>query len=531
MDTLLNFLKSIYYKTYKKRPYLTIIGAIVLIILGYIILKPSTQNVANLITVKKGTIAEEVDITGKTKASQSVNLAFERSGKIRLVNMDVGNRVVAGELLASLDSSELYAQLLQAQADLATQQSKLQQLKNGSRPEELAVYEIQLQNAATALIDAKNNVVQKIQDSYSKADDAVRNQADQFFSNSRSTTPTLAITAYDPQVKTDLESARPSIEHDLVAWKSKIDSLTVNDDLVLAINESSNNLNEIKMFLDKLAQPINQTASDADRTTVSSARTSLGTAIANLSTAKEKLNTAEANYMVAKKNLELKEAGTETNEVSAQTAQTERAQASIDLIQAQIAKTYLRAPLAGVITKMDAKTGEIAPANTPLVSIMSENSLEIEANASEVDIIKINIGDPVKITLDAMPNETFEGKVIYIDPAETVIDGVVNFKIRVAFSRTDERIKSGLTSNLGIETAVKNNALVLSQSAIIENDRGTFVKKTTRGEYQAGAVNVNNSQIQEVPVVTGIRSQDGRVEIVSGLNENDTVLNVGLKTQ
>ena len=281
--------------------------------------------------------------------------------------------------------------------------------------------------------------------------------------------------------------------------------------------------------MDKLALAVNSLQNESYKTTVSSARAGISAALADISAAQEKLNTAESNYLVAQKNLELKQSGNQPETISAQEAQVQRAEAGVGLIQAQLAKTVLRSPIAGLVTKMDIEVGEIAPANTALAAVIAESALEIEANVPEVDIAKINIGNAVKINLDALPYENFTGRVVYIDPAETVIDGVVNFKIKIFFDQTDERIKSGLTANLDVKTLTKEDALVLPQFAIIENDRGTFVKKiASAGAGLAAAKNLD--QAQETPVKIGIRSPDGRVEVISGLAEGDSVLNIGLKT-
>jgi HlyD family secretion protein len=155
--------------------------------------------------------------------------------------------------------------------------------------------------------------------------------------------------------------------------------------------------------------------------------------------------------------------------------------------------------------------------NTPIVSVISDADLEIEANVPEVDIGKLNPGNPVSITFDAFPNETFSGSISYIDPAETIIDGVVNFKITIAFAAPSGSVRSGLTANLAIESARKDDVLFLPQFAIIEDSRGAFVQK------------VINDVIQEIPVTTGLRGHDGNVEIVSGVLESDSVVNIAAK--
>ena len=103
-----------------------------------------------------------------------------------------------------------------------------------------------------------------------------------------------------------------------------------------------------------------------------------------------------------------------------------------------------------------------------------------------------------------------------MEPAEIGVVGVADDKIAVIEPKADGRLKGGLTANLSIETVRKENVLILPQFAIIENDQGTFVRK-------AGAVSA------DIPVRIGIRSQDGRVEVVSGVTEEEEVLNIGFK--
>ena len=119
--------------------------------------------------------------------------------------------------------------------------------------------------------------------------------------------------------------------------------------------------------------------------------------------------------------------------------------------------------------------------------------------------------------VDALPGETFQGTVFYIDPAETVTQGVVDYKIKVSLNSSDTRIRSGLTANLAIRTRHKDAVALLPQYAILQNDQGTYV------EVMQGKNVIN------LPVTLGIQDEKGNVEIVSGVQKGDQVLNVGLK--
>ena len=267
------------------------------------------------------------------------------------------------------------------------------------------------------------------------------------------------------------------------------------------------------------AANLNSATLAAYQTSVTAARTTVNTAITNINTRQQKIASQKIVVRQSQDELNLKLAGASVEELKTQTALVEKSEANIKNIETQIAKTVLRSPIDGIITKQNAKTGEIAGAGSQLIAIINEKIFEIEANIPEVDIGKIKLGNPVKIVFDAFPTETFIGKVSYIDPAETIIDGIVDYKIKVFLEESDSRVKSGLTAGLAIETERKQNILILPQSAVIEKDSGDFVKI------------IENSEEIELSVVLGIRGQNGEIEIISGLVNGQEILNIGIKTQ
>lgn len=506
MSTMLFYLK-------KPATYATLgVVAFILILSALTRGKPTQQ----IIAVERKTLTQEVIVTGKTKPGEDVSLGFEKSGRVRAVYAQLGDRVTAGQILAVLTNGDLAANLAQANAEADIKRAKLDELLRGSRPEEIRIAEAKVNGSKASLSDAKEKTIISITDAYASADDAVRNQADPLFSGPKSASPKLIITSSDPQLKIDTELERLILEKILTDWAKELKD----------INNAKSNLNTVKSFFTKLASIVNgagpstgisQTAIDGYKTAVSAARTDVDSAYSALSASAEALKIAESNLAVAEEELNLENAGATSEQIAAARAEVAASEAKIQGAGAEVAKTIIRAPIDGLLTRVDVKPGEIAAANTALLAVYAEGAYEIEANVPEVDIGKLGIGNPVKITLDAFPGEEFRGKVVDIDPAETIVDGVVNFKATIAFDAPDGRIKSGLTANLAIETVKKTGVLAIPQSTIIENDNGVFVER------------FENGKAKEVPVGIGIRSQDGLVEIVSGLAEIDKVINIGFK--
>ena len=136
----------------------------------------------------------------------------------------------------------------------------------------------------------------------------------------------------------------------------------------------------------------------------------------------------------------------------------------------------------------------------------------IEANVSEINIGKVAAGNVVKIEFDAYPGEKFQGTVTFIDPGETVVDEVVNYKLRIEINNPDVKIRSGLTAGVTIASAEKKDVLSIPTYAVMREDGKMYVNKF-----------VEKKIIEKVEITTGITGSDGYVEVLSGLSESDTV--------
>ncbi len=477
---------------------------LVVIILLFVFLGNKKNIPIETVIVQKHNLTEEVSATGNVKPLSDLDLSFETSGKISGVYADVGDRVFKGDILIKLDSSELYANLLQAEANLSAEQSRFLEIKKGTRPEELAVVK-------TLLDDAKTSLEDKIADAYTKADDAIRNSVDQMFDNPRSSSAKILIILNNSQLENDINSLRCEIELILNDWNVKGSSLS--------IKTAYSNLDKIKVFLDKVAFGVNsltvnsnitQVIIDKYKAALSGARSSIGLAYANL-------NAADSAYNSAKSNYDLKIAGNTPEAISAQEARVAQVQAQVANIKAQLSKNVIYSPINGLVVKQEAKVGEIANPNVVMVSVISYGQYEVESFIPEADIAKIKVGDVATTTLDAYGSDTFfDTSVIKIDPAETIVGGVSTYKVTLKFaSSTDARIKSGMTANLDILTVQKNDIIAVPSRSVYSMDSAKYVKLVD---------SKNKDKTIETKIITGIRGVDGYIEIVSGLKEGDIIV-------
>lgn len=504
-----------------KKPlfYIPVIIFVLLVAGGAFFFSPK-QDKFEVTVLAPQALTQEVSVTGKVVAKNDVKLGFENSGRIVAVYKEVGSAVLAGEAIAVLDSSEIRARLLQAEADEEREQAKFDELKRGTRPEQIAIAEVKVGNAKVALLDTKQNVVDKISDAFVKSDDAVRNKVDQFISNPRGSDPRLQFSG-DQQLVLEIESTRRTLETVLNSWSLAVEVLAASSNLSEAILLAEKNLSAILAFLEKISlavNSLNSTASasattvDGYKTDVLTARTNLTSAVSAVSAAKEKLRSAESNLSLEENNLKLALAGSTQGDLAIQEASLKSATANVLNLQSQLAKTVIRAPFTGTISSQDAKVGEIATAGKTLVSLLGTR-LHIETYVPEADIAKIKIKNQARVTLDAYGSSVdFPAEVVFIDPAETVVESVSTYRSLLEFKNEDSRIRSGMTANLDIVTATKENVLAVPQRAIAGQNGGSFVKVLVDGK------------VVEKNIQLGIRGTDGRVEVVSGLEVGDRVI-------
>ncbi|NCT54627.1 HlyD family efflux transporter periplasmic adaptor subunit [Candidatus Falkowbacteria bacterium] len=205
-------------------------------------------------------------------------------------------------------------------------------------------------------------------------------------------------------------------------------------------------------------------------------------------------------------------------------AQISQAQAALENIDKQISDANLVATMDGIITEVNFKAGEqFSGGALAMVKMLVDNSFEVEVDISESNISKVKVGNPVAITLDAFSDDlTLEGTVSFIEPAQTLIAGVVYYKVKIIFSDLEKTsallearglsLKSGMTANTVITTDSKDNVLSVPSRAIIEKE-GKKIVRVLRGDVY-----------DEVKIEEGLRGDNGLTEIQGVINTDDLII-------
>lgn len=568
LDRASIFIKEKEYKKYLKIKF--IVPTIIVIFLLGSCFGGGNNTTVETYDVGIENITQSVSISGRVKASEYGDLSFENSGKIDKIYVKVGQEVKVGQILASQSNGELggelnrtkaqidsaNATLAQYQASYEAERAKLDELKNGSTTQELNVAQTKVENAKIALENAKNDANTTLNNLYTEVpvlfsealiniDSAINKQIDELFTNDNSSNAKLTYVTSNQQLETDVESQRVQVTSVMseISEISNKSNTASQIELDMSIEAIISKLRVIEQFLRKVSQSLTssvgiESSLSTYKINVNTALTSISTSVSNINNQKisisaqknknnTNITTAENNLRLAESELALTKSGSRDEAIRAQESKVKQAklnvdsqaayvrqnQASYQTAAARYSKTILRSPISGTVTKVDIKLGEIAPANQNVISVISTKKFQIEANIPEIDIRKIQVDDIATLTLDAYgDDQKFEARVIFIDPAEEIKDGVPTYKTTFEFTSDDERIKSGMTANLVITGQSKDNVLAALKRSIYRKDDKQYVKV------------MDGSTTKEVEITTGFEGSLGKVEVLSGLKAGDKVI-------
>jgi RND family efflux transporter MFP subunit len=127
-------------------------------------------------------------------------------------------------------------------------------------------------------------------------------------------------------------------------------------------------------------------------------------------------------------------------------------QAALDEAQVALERTEVRAPFAGTVGLVDTRVGELVAPGQPLVTLGDLSTLRVETtDLDEIDVARVDVGQQVDVTFDALPEEVFAGEVRRISPMAASGSGGVNYAVVIALGDIDPAVRWGMTAFVDIE--------------------------------------------------------------------------------
>lgn len=526
--------------------------AVILIIVGYKLLTAKPAVVYTTEPAKVGQLVQTVSATGIVESAHEITLNFKTPGKIVFLTAKQGSTVKSGDILASIDSGGINAQINQYSANLASARANLEKVKAGASSEDVNLTSEQLAKSQNdygrLLVESESQIKilqEKTVDSLNNSVFVIQTALNTIYNDlvNRETTYDLLTSDTNLQYKVNNDygvlkdrftELRQQIEIAKAGNGDQTKITTASDATRIYLSDLNNLLDISYSLSDKIITNTTYTTTkkatvksdmstqqSAVNTVLTSLQTSRSTLINTASSYQTQIQAASNSVAIAKATLELKKSGPRSFDIQSAQAQIDQAQAALDKARSDASEYVIRAPIDGTITKVNYALGETPNQSNPVIMMLGNERYEIKVDIPESDITKISVGEKTNIELDAFGSDhPFTGAITFIDPAQTVIKDVTYYKTTVNFNQDswNDQIKPGMTANITVVASEKNNVLYIPQRAV-------KIRATTLGEVPSKYVEVLVSgQPQERDISIGLRGDNGLVEITSGLNQGDSVI-------
>jgi HlyD family secretion protein len=362
---------------------------------------------------------DAVTASGEVVPVHKADMSFTTAGRVQTVTVKVDDEVQPGEVLVTLETAGIEAQITQAEAALAVSQANLAQIQAGARPEEIA-------SAQEALAAAQAGV------SAAQADLASAQAA-------------LARLEAGPQPE-DLTAAKAAMakaavalqlaqsEYDKIAWQSGIGATQQ----AVALQQASIDYESAKADYEALARR--------------AAAEELDMAKAAVEAARARVDVAQAQAGQAKAQLDQLLAGPTPEAITVAEAQIQQARAALEAAQVALDQATLRASFAGTVAGLEVSASETVLPGQVVLTLADLSHLQAETtDLSERDVDNVAVGQQATVYVEALGLE-IAGQVVRIANQADKIGGDVVYTVVVELDEQPPDLRWGMSVDVEITT-------------------------------------------------------------------------------
>lgn len=350
-----------------------------------------------------------ISAEGRVVPVKQATLSFEVSGRLVELLVSEGDTVEVGQTVARLAQTDWQQRVDEAQAALELAQAQLAQVKAGARPEEIAAAQEALAATQAGVSAARANLA-SAQAALARLEAGAK--------------PEELTAAKGVMDKAAVAVELAQSEYDKIAWQGGIGATQQ----AVALRQASSDYEIAKANYEALVR--GATAEELD------------IARAAVETARAQLAVAQAQARQSQAQLDLLLAGPPAEAVAVAEAQVKQAQTALQGAKIALEKTVLVAPLAGTVGKVMVEEGETVMAGAPVLTIGDLTALQVETDdLSEVDIVEVAVGQMAKVTVDALPDMEFNGRVSRIMPMAEERHGDIVYTVTIDL---EEGLEAGL---------------------------------------------------------------------------------------
>ena len=481
-----------------------------------------------VVTAEQGDLTASISIVGQLEAVQSADLTFEQmsgTAKVQSLEVATGQRVKAGQVLATIDAIPYQQALDEANSALQESEETVAELQTPPTDLEIAQADmavaraqVQLQAAQQSLDDLLNPDIDSLESAVADAQLALA-QAQM----------ALLELEQDASVEDRIGTLR---EADADAWAIYSDFARKDQSQADEVYHSQLTLYHNQMMD---AQDALVTAEVQDRLSLLRAQVSVRQKQQALAVAQETLEEARAGgdaLAQAQAQLAVREAevaleaaqsaraeldeGPDATALASAQAQVDKLRLALSEAEDALAGTKLVAPFDGTILETHLSVGDPVASNSSILTLADLESMQVVAAVDETTIRQVSEGQRASISFDAYPNQTFEGQVLSVPLYGTLQGGVTVYDVPLSLSGAEAlNLLVGMTANVEIEVGHVSDALLVP----------TLALQKVSGSYQVSVPNTLDpaGEPETVPVQIGL-SNGTYTQIVKGLIAGDQVI-------
>jgi membrane fusion protein, multidrug efflux system len=189
------------------------------------------------------------------------------------------------------------------------------------------------------------------------------------------------------------------------------------------------------------------------------------------------------------------------------------AKAQLEQIRTRLGFATIRAPIRGIVTRKLVEAGDVIGTQTRLFVLADVSTYVVRVGVSELDVVELEVNDPVDVVLDAFPGQAYKGRIRRIFPAADPLTRLLPVEVALVGAAT-EVARPGFLARTTFALEARNNAVLIPVGAVVSG-------ATSQAVYV-----VQDGTALQRNVSVGLTSR-GRVEILSGVEEGDLVITAG----
>ena len=440
--------------------------------------------VEGTVAIRPATDAAQVSAAGNIALAEEQPAVFRVEGTITEVAVDIGDEVATGDLLATLDTTDLERTVQQAELSVQASQIDLDQLLEPADESDIA--------AARAGLAAAQEQLAEVQAGSSAAELAAAQAA---LTAAQANYQDLLEGQSDAEItqaSVELHKATLTLEQAQEAYNQIAYADTVgSSSQAMDLQEATIDYDAAKAAYDIATE----SASDAELQAALQSIKEAQAQLEDLDTTKADLVAAEAEVAGAEATL----AGLLNGPTEAEVREAELAikQARLDLqeAEAELAEARLWAPADGTVLSVEIAVGQQASSGLEAVTLADLSVLELPVYVAEIDISKVQPGQPASITIDALPDQVVRGVVDRIAPTSESDSGVVNYEVTIRLDDLNlDNIRPGMTAVATVASGNEEPGWLVPGNALTEFEGETTVVVVRNGQESRIEVTPGTSQ-------------------------------------